>query len=86
MALEVGSGTALEVGSGMALDWQMVTKETVQTSHSSGEQLAIDSVMTDSHHSSYQNLQQQFIHCVSTPHAGITNIPPHFIIIIFWRT
>ena len=55
-ALEVESGMTLEVGSGTALDWQMVTRETVQTSHSSGEQLAIDSVMTDSHYSSCQYL------------------------------
>ena len=35
--LEVWSGTALEGESGMVADRQMVTKETVQTSHSPGE-------------------------------------------------
>ena len=42
--LEVESGTALEVESGKATDWQTgrwLPKETVQTSHSPGEQLAI---------------------------------------------
>ena len=59
--------TALEVGPEMAADWRTgrwFTKETAQTSHSPGEQLAIDHVMTDNH-------AQLFIHFCIYCYASI---------------